>query len=727
MGINEYNEVKILNKRINQESALYFFRATPFTEHGEFNYNGSLKEDFFFKNLFSADGNCNEYTELIKNKLQTRAYKSILLKGNQGCGKSTFMHHLKNECKDSFNFIFFDFDKNTSHPSLREYIEIFSNYLLDLLQSNEQINIKLYNLFLSNERLICQKINANNNIRNFFEKFHSLFILNNGTDDSKSEFIKTINGLYFNQILSLVILWHICSITQMGNPNTVKIKPIVFCLDNLDVLVNKEIIESFFSEYFRFVRNIDSIIQNLKSEYRLCYNTYFTFIFCCRQHTWARVRQYYRHSHAFIRISTYEKNITNVFDKKKILSKREQYIFSHKSDYSANFMKEISSVKDLLSDMDEGKHNIYDLFDDDYRQCTITFEELIEISPHLLKEYCYTVKNAKSVGLGGARGIVYKALFDKFKNDGLFNQIGVLELDTTDPLVSNARMILNYLNFYTYSKHGKSCLQSIAFEKLVRDFDGVIPKEDIEQSLIAMFKLGDDSSWNELIAFKEIHADEINSCENTEIFITKAGHEYLDLIATHFEFFNIRVIKRKNIDCPLFSEESILKCKNSSFKYNFQEIISNVCSIVKKCCENMSKFYDSFMANRFSNIDEYLDSHFVYGDTNVLHGERIIHTHIRYIDNYRIYILQSHPEISLDIKKEINKYLVEFIIDYIEIGLDNPNILTTMSTQNLFPVFEKKIDIIKGSNYMDFTTKIDVDPNPSNVSISSDASLPAPC
>ena len=50
-----------------------------------------------------------------------------------------------------------------------------------------------------------------------------------------------------------------------------------------------------------------------------------------------------------------------------------------------------------------------------------------------------------------------------------------------------------------------------------------------------------------------------------------------------------------------------------------------------------------------------------------------------------------------------------------------------MSTQNLFPVFEKKIDIIKGSNYMDFTTKIDVDPNPSNVSISSDASLPAPC
>lgn len=699
------DEVKILNEHINQKSALYFYRATPFTEHGEFNYNGSLKEDFFFKNLFSSAGNCNEYTELIKKKIQTREYKSILLKGNKGCGKSTFMHHLNNECKDFSNFVFFDFDKNTSHPTLGEYIEIFSNYLQDLLLENTYVNIRFYNLYLNNQRLICQKINANNNVRNFFEKFRSVFILDNSDEINKNEFIKIINDLYFNQILSPVILWHICNLSEKGDPNR-SVKPIVFCLDNLDVLVNKEIIEKFFKEYFRFVRNIDSIIQHLNMEYKMCYNTFFTFIFCCRQHTWAMVRQYYHHSHDFIQISTLERNITNVFDKKKILLQRKEYIFSHQSDYSVNFRKEIIDVNDLLSDLDERKHNIYDLFNDDYRQCNITFEELLEINPCLVKEYCDTAKKTTKLGLGGARGIVYKALFEKFKIDGLFNQIGVLELDTTDPLVSNARMILSYLNFYTYSKHRKSSLQAVAFEKMVRDFDGIINKEDIEQSIIAMFKLGDDSSWNELVAFKEIHSDEITSCENTEIFITKAGHEYLDLIATHFEFFNIRVIKRGDADCALFSEESILKSINPSFEYNFQEIIDNVCTIVEGCCKNMSTFYEEFMKERFPNINEYLRSHFVYGDTNVLHGERIIHTHIRYIDNYRIYILNSFPNIKN--KKEINEYIIKYITKYIEIGEANPNILTTMSTENLFPVFYDKIKIIVDSGYEDFITKIDV-------------------
>lgn len=708
MKISYYkDEVKILNENINQKSALYFYRATPFTEHGEFNYNGSLKEDFFFENLFSYDGKCNEYTDLIKKKIQTREYKSILLKGNKGCGKSTFMHHLNNECQDFSNFVFFDFDKNTSHPTLGEYIEIFSNYLLDLLLENTDVNIRFYNLYLNNQRLICQKINANNNIRNFFDNFHSVFILDNGSNMRKSEFIKVINDLYFNQILSLVILWHICNLIEKGDPEYL-VKPNIFCLDNLDVLVNKEIIEKFFKEYFRFVRNIDSIIQNLNIEYKISYNTFFTFIFCCRQHTWAMVRQYYHHSHDFIKISTLERNITNAFDKKKILLRRKEYIFSHQADYSFDFKKEVNDVNELLSDLDEGKHNIYDLFNDDYRQCNITFEELLEINPCLIKDYCDTVEKTNALNLGGARGIVYKALFEKFKIDGLFNQIGVLELDTTDPLVSNARMILSYLNFYTYSKRRKSDLQAVAFEKIVRDFDGIIKKENIEQSIIAMFKLGDDSSWNELVAFKEIHSDEIISCENTEIFITKAGHEYLDLIATHFEFFNIRVIKRGEADCALFSDESILKSKNPLFEYNFQELIDNVCTIVKGCCENMSTFYTTFMENRFSNINDYLRSHFVYGDTNVLHGERIIHTHIRYIDNYRIYVLNSFPEISDENKKRINKYLIEYITKYIKIGEANPNILTTMSTENLFPVFYDKIKIIVDSEYEDFTTKIDI-------------------
>ena len=101
---------------------------------------------------------------------------------------------------------------------------------------------------------------------------------------------------FFNQILSLTILWYICKFAYDYKNNTVSRK-MIFCLDNLDVLVNKEIIENFFKEYFLFVRNIDSIIQNLDDEYAkresVTYNSLFVFVLSCRQHTWARVKEDY--------------------------------------------------------------------------------------------------------------------------------------------------------------------------------------------------------------------------------------------------------------------------------------------------------------------------------------------------------------------------------------------------------------------------------------------------
>ena len=99
------DEVTALKEMIKNGSVLYYYRATPFTEHGEFNYNGALKEDFFFQNMFSSNGKCGEYVCQMKKSLKNHEHKSILLIGNQGCGKTTFVHNLKRECDDC-EFIF---------------------------------------------------------------------------------------------------------------------------------------------------------------------------------------------------------------------------------------------------------------------------------------------------------------------------------------------------------------------------------------------------------------------------------------------------------------------------------------------------------------------------------------------------------------------------------------------------------------------------------------------
>lgn len=710
---NINKEAYILQDKIRRGSALYYYRSTPFTEHGEFNYNGALKENFFFDNLFSKNGKCEEYILKIEKALKNRTYKSILLIGNQGCGKTTFVHYLKKNC-DFANFEFFDFDKNTSHPSISEYIEIFSKYLLNLLKSDENINKVFYNLYSQNKALINEKINANNNTITFFEKFRNIFILKKYKDsDEKEDFIKEINGLFFNQILSLITLWKICEIKEIGYNKKSSIKPVIFCLDNLDVLVNKEIIEKFFKEYFRFVRNIDSIIQNINlkliPEEDYCYNDIFTFIFSCRQHTWARVRQHYRHDNTFVKVSTLEINITDAFDKQGIIAQREEYIKNNTNIY-LDFSDKVSQIKEILSDLDapeEYRHNIYDLFDDDYRQCNRTLEEILDSNPQIIDEYFEVKRKAYKNNLYGARGIVYKSIFDKFKEEGIFEQIGVLDVDAQNPenLVSDVRMILNYLYCKTFNKNQPSYPKPIAFSKIVIDFKDIIDKEIIDKCLLAMFKLGDDSSWNELIAFTEINSEELTSCEdNSQIFITKAGKEYLSFMATHFEFFN----SRANADMALFSPDSLLPCSNtvSNYKYNFEIIISNILEIVKNCCARMSIYYKSTMKERYKKVENYLNSPFVFSEVKVLHSERIIHTHIRYIDNFRLYVL--HNEENIKDKKYINRRLVELISEYISVGEQYEDILTSISTDRLFPKFKEKIEAIKNSDFTNCDMRIDI-------------------
>lgn len=702
-------EDNTLEERIKNYGVLYFLRATPFTEYGEYNYNGALAPEFFFENLFTTKGQCNNLCKSIINQIVDKHKKSIILIGNQGCGKTTFVHHLKRELNGKRNFHILDFDKDTSNPNLNDYIEIFSSHLSskfrnDCIKNNGKINKIFYNLYCSNKGLILTKINGANKVKKFFEEFKMVFIDHKFDNNDPSNFINNINKLFFNQILSLVILWNISEFLNLN-----EIIPVVFCLDNLDVLVNSEIINGFFEEYYTFVRNIDSIIQKLKNPYvsniKLEYNKIFTFVFSCRQHTWAKVKQSFLHQSNIITLSTYEKNITSAFDKNAILEKRDSYIQDH-ADLYEGFSEEISNVRALLEDMNEW-NNIYDLFDDDYRQCSITFEQLLEDNPNLLDEYIELKSNMSSKPLYGARGLIYKALFDKFRDEDLFNLIGVLDVNSTEPPVSDARILLNYLDYHTFGERQKS---AVSYEQIVHDFEGIVDEKRINYSLIHMFKLGvADSLWNELIAFVQINSDELDDCKGTKIFITKAGHEYLDLLSTHFEFFNVRVKESRKTDTALYSNTSIQPYTgNKKYKYNFQETIQNVINVVATCCKKMSIFYENVMFKKYNGKDNYLNSEFVYGGNGkikVFHGERIIHTHVRYIDHYRLFILKNRPH-NLQ-NNEINKLLLDFIKEYIKIGRENPNVLSKKSHE-LFLGFDKKIETIEKSGYSDYTTAINI-------------------
>lgn len=696
-------------EHIRSRTPLYFLRATPFTDHGEFNYNGKLKEDFFFENLFSKEGKCDKYIDTIISSIKKGDHKTILLTGNQGCGKTTFIHYLSH-INSPFDFLYFDFDENTSHPTLEEYIERLSNYFHSLINNDkENINGTFYRLYKTNKHLIRDKSNANNKIGVFFDEFYDIYISGKTQDMAKDNFILKINVLFFNQILTLIVLWHLAKqIVKRGS-----IRKIVFCLDNLDVLVNQDIIERFFKEYFRFVRNVDGIINRINDDYirdhEISYNDMFAFILNCRQHTWARVKKDYPQDSPAIHVSILEKDITDAFEKRLILTKREQYIHTNR-DFFGEFEEDLTKVRSILNDLDvtdKNPHSIYDLFNDDYRQCILTVEDIIKDDTTLIETYMYARKRLHP-NSQGLRGIFYRSLFDWFKKNGVLREIGVLDVERDTPLVSNARLILNYLYYNSTATNG------VPFKRIVDDFEGIIDKDDIDNSLVAMFLQGYKAIWNELIAFNEIDREEIDTCEGTDIMITSAGREYIDFIATHFEFFNTRVSKRRESNgAALFSSVSIRPYSNSRepfsidgtiyhFDYLFEETIFSVMEIVAGCCQKMTEFYNNFMRNKYPNKCEYLRSPFVYGESGVLHGERIIHTHIRYIDNYRLYLLGKNSPFEPKKRVRINQKLTKYINEYIKIGEKNPGVLTEKSSNELFPAFLKRIKEIRESDYTDF-------------------------
>lgn len=174
-----------LEEKIKNYGALYFLRATPFTEYSEYNYDGTLTPKFFFDNLFTTHGQCQCLCGQIINEILNKNKKSIILIGNQGCGKTTFVHYLKNKLQqldEDRRFYILDFDKDTSNPTLTDYIEIFSSYLHSKFQkdyenNNSTINKLFHNLYCANKGLILKKINGANNIKNFFEEFKRYLLI----------------------------------------------------------------------------------------------------------------------------------------------------------------------------------------------------------------------------------------------------------------------------------------------------------------------------------------------------------------------------------------------------------------------------------------------------------------------------------------------------------------------------------------------------------------------
>lgn len=731
--INELNSDK-------ENGLARFLQANPYTRFPFYTYDDIITPESF-ENLFYCESvNSNLYKNYLCKIIDNPHGKNtFFIVGYQGCGKTTFIHSVINKysANNRMQTIEIDCDKRGIGKGSSKLKKIFSLKLQEeLLQVNDfshfidffTANFKIINQFSNKKELIgfyryLDKVNKQNC---FNEIDFSLSIDKYINDNLDCEDI-----VYILLFLAL----------SMSYNNVDKIDDkIILIVDNLDYVDAYNDLLVFINALDAFTIDFSDKFSKLKlcrdSEKRIQYTDKIKLFIAMRETTRASLPTSH-FSDAFQTI--YKSNdITEWYDKSNIIRKRIDTLkrYDKKNLLNPQVSKQLNLLLKITEDS-YTKNVIYPLFNNNYRSMIGMISKIVVECFETLKIYESIMNIPDTTFRHGARGILFKLIFDELnKNDGndesCFKKIGVLDLlNRKNNDVSICRLLLSYLSNYTETKCD-SARNSIKLSDLLRDFKGIFKRDDILSSLCSMFELR-DTKWTHLVSFNQIEYKKKNSIndlgkiefktldpEKTMIHYSCAGKIYVEYVTTHFEFFTARIFD-DTVD-SLFCESNIKKAFSTS-EYKFIEIIEKVYEEIVQCCNSLYEFNQKVceqnnFSNPYNDAELYKKSHYICQFKRInfddleerrfkqYHEDRMINSHIVYLDKFRLYVLNYFPNIKDEEEKiKINKKLVDCIKKYCTL-LKTSKILVTDNTKNrLIPHYDERIEELE-NNPADFRTEI---------------------
>ena len=414
-------------------------------------------------------------------------------------------------------------------------------------------------------------------------------------------------------------------------------------------------------------------------------------------------------------------DITEWYNKNKIVDWRLKFLkngnlLSEKKKGEANLILEI--IRDNYT-----KDIFIPLYNNNYRRATKIITTVIIDHPKEFDSYDKLAKSKLLYLKHGARGILFKLVMDLFNSDengeeNCLRKIGVLDFQNRKSNdVSIARMILSYLSTMTDTlcDNPRRC---VSVKKIIDNFDGIFTSNEIIRSLLNMYSLK-DSIWTHLVSFgryessesiKEmLDKDDYSALDlnKTTVHYSCAGKIYLEVMTSHFEFFSTRI---KGSQYPaLFCYSNY---KNGSKK--FLDIIESVIHEVELCCNSLSTHNEKVCNSKGKtnipmDIEEYLKSPFVASIKKInrvdkkrtqirkqFHEDRIINSHIGYIDRFRMYIINNGKRFSQD-SIAINESLCNVLERYIKL-LDSV-LITEYTKETLLPFYKTQLETIRETGY----------------------------
>lgn len=718
--------------------------ATPFAKGPELNFSGELTEDVFFNRLISHEILDNADEDIIKenkefdgeiqdvlDSLDNRHshVKLVHIRGYAGSGKTTYIHHLIWELKKERNIhaCFLDFEGE--HPAETPiYDDVFQRInRLNIQEVMEYLSTIINDLVFNNSSLISAK----DIISLFIESFHQATKTESVSEVTLVKCLRQVevvtkknDYLYFLLLVDFLIVILEC----FQNSES---KSTIIVIDNIDSMepISEEarlipVMKNFISTFYSFVRdNISRGTSYLgKSVRNVFSSSKFLFFFNTRLVT---ARHY---GDIIFRDDERETRWKSVdfpeqyFSHKEIIENKIQFYSGLKELNRKSKQKYDKLEKVFLLAKIVYTNQIYKkLFNGNIRHCLNTLcsfqsKEAIwdKFAPCFDNTYSYRMPG------DGINGMVINAVFNYFKDNGIYsNKLGLGQC-SRDGKITCSRLVLTILK----ESDGRCSVTEV--------FNLLQPLFSIEEICHCVYQLSeaDRIRWRRLLTFDAVFpkddkdllnqgimymSGDYDSHKMSYLVLCKAGEAYLDNVVPHFEFMLSRHNpgrgKREAIHkMPLFvgwkDKSDIIILDNIKLK------LRTVFDDVQDCCYNCHCFNEKVINAGKTTKGDFLGTKYNYKSLNKenpikqSYESRMIFSHLGYIERFRRYILSK--TINTDIKLEINKLIVPYLRNYLNLYFELEDYLHNDMQDTAAILLDDLISVIEKRDYADFTTKVEL-------------------
>lgn len=638
-----------------------------------------VKYNFYREEQEEIEQVQKEYEDSNKKIEKTLASSlKIYKEENDGANISDYL----NNCVTGKS-IYLNFEKGINSESIPfnlKFLKQIMSVINDIIktessESNMSPFSLLYDLYQNNEKAFENTFEYRNCIFKFMNFVNEKLINADKFTEVRLELEENLNVMSLEQLMMVLVLIYISKeISFDGN----SYRKVFILLDNMDIIYQQTMLEQSMHSYSLFIENMNSLMEELENkgikEWGIIYEN-ITFIFAMRETTAMQIADHF--------IDGIEQNVA-YFDmsldtnKSLIVEKKYHFLKKYKNKIENEMLLEtFENVYRICTDY-YTKYNIFPMFNNDFKRAIVCISKICEENKSILEQHRILREYNRPLSKNGARGIIFRLIYNKFKSEHYFEMIGI---EPYHYKFTPARIILTILyNFLPDNENEDSerlYLSNLNMRTLFEYAGNVLDTEMFINAIMGMFSLKSEKMWNHLLTFDNVkdvsykglkefimkYIDKKPIYSDVKLRITDAGKNYIKDICTHFEFFACRFYENSK---PLFCKENFVYQEKNN-KYEFEKILETVYKSVEKCCLMLEE-YNEKIEKMYTDTPNksLLQSKFVFRnkaeEIGILHEERIIHKHITYIDNFRIYLVQYiYSDRCVDINKRIIKILKKYI------------------------------------------------------------------